>query len=317
MNCTYFYIDNLRHHILYIKVQNAVMITMVVIGIIFNLFTIAVTLKNREACHCSTARLFLSSYVGNVCGLISMALSGVYDLKKGIPNMSCQHATDYHFLLYIGFTVNMTILVNSTYDRYQGVSNTKKNIVRIESSKKLFFRYALPSWIFSALISLLFTVLMRFKILYFDRNIVCAIIGITPMLACIGLNIHLKFFLIKMMKNAQVTKKNDSLKNISVAISMLRLTTVCHCIYLVAGFVVLYFQRKYANNTIVYLILEWISRMLYDLMFTIEAKAFFIKHPAVRKDICKFFKRLCFKKETYNSVNLKAKESFTSSFYVS
>ena len=309
MNCTYFYTDNR----IYANFQNIALLIMIFVGVFLNLLTITVTLNNQAACRCSTARLFLSSYAGNLCGLASMALNGVYDPKKGVPTINCKSTVDYHFLLYLGFTVNMVILVSSTYNRYQGISNLNKKFNGVESSKNLFFRYALPSWIFSIFISSLFVLLEFYKKIDIHPYFVCAMIGIIPMLTCITLNVLLKFFLLKMMKNAEMTQQSDSLKNISVAISMLRLTAICHAIYLVTGLLVIFFLNKYGNNTTVFLILDWISRMLYDLMFTVEAKAFLIKHAAARKGICRFFKGLYKKKDSYTSVISKVTETdFTS-----
>nr|XP_047131882.1 uncharacterized protein LOC124810923 [Hydra vulgaris]XP_047131883.1 uncharacterized protein LOC124810923 [Hydra vulgaris] len=309
MNCSYFYNDEK----IYIRVQNSAILIMVIVGILFNLLTIVATLRNSFACHCSTARLFLSCYAGNVCGLISLALNGTYNHNKGIPTISCQHAIDYNFFFYLGFTVNMAILVYSTYNRYKGVLNNNQNVARIESNKKLLFLYALPSWLFSLVISSLFTVLNFFEVVHFNAYFVCGLIGIFPILTCITLNILLKYFLSKMIKNAQITKKTDSLKNITVAISMLQLTTVFHSAYLVAGFIVLFFLKKNAKNQIAYVILDWVSRTLYYLMFTIEAKAFFIKYTSARKDFGRFLKLIYKKNNKFSSVISKESQiTFTS-----
>ena len=272
---------------------------MILSGILLNLTTIIVTLRSTYICHCSTARLFLSSYVGNIFGLVSLALNGIYTVKEGVPCINCQHQIDLHFLLYLGFTVNMIMLINSTYNRYRGVSNVKNKVSRVESNRKLFIWYGLPSWVTSSGIATLLILFMRQSKTH--PYIVCGVISIIPMLICIVLNILLKLFLNRMKRNAEKTHKTESVKNISLAISMLGLTTVGHCIYLITGILVFFFIKKYQNNTTVYLVLDWISRMLFDLMFTVEAKAFLIKHTSARKDICHFFKYFFIRKHKFNS----------------
>ena len=286
MNCTYFYVGNRD----YVVFQNVAYLVILFIGLLVNIVTVVITVKRGKTCCCSTSKLFLSSYAGNICALISLAVNGVYDFEKGVPDIKCQPENERHFLLFLGFTVNMAMLVNSTYNRYKGVSNFKNKIVTVDSNKNLFVRYALPAWIVSAVVATL-SVLIRDLVNKFHHFFVCEIISIVPILVCIALNIHLKLFLNKMQRNAKVTSQNESLKKIKVAISMLRITAICHIVYLVIGAFVFYFLNRYSSNRTVFIILDWVSRLLFDLTFTIEAKAFLLKHSWARQEICQFFKR--------------------------
>ena len=292
MNCTYIYVGE-KHYIIF---QNIVFLGIILIGIVLNLTTVVTTIRSTSLCFCSTSRLFLSSYLGNMSGLASLGINGVYTSKSGIPNINCRSRLDQHFFLYLGFTVNMFMLVNSTYNRYRAISNLK-NLSRVESNRNLFLWYVLPAWIISFSIA----ILIMFINLNQSPFIVCGAISIIPITICIIINLHLKLFLNKMKRNAELTQQTQSLKNISIAISMLRLTAVWHGIYLLTGFLVTLFLKKYSKNATVFITLDWASRILYDLVFTVEAKAFLIKQSSARKDISKFFYHLYTRKNKLKS----------------
>ena len=295
MNVTHFRIGDSD----YIIFQNIAYLVMLLVGLLVNIVTIIVTIKTDKSHCCATSKLFLSSYVGNICSMTSLAVNGVYKNDEGVPNMMNQPEIDRHFFLFMGLTVNMTMLVNSTYNRYQGISNFKNKINSSDSNKNLFVRYTLPAWIVSAVVAIS-AVLFRYFYNKTHHFLVCEIICIIPILACIGLNILLKLFLIKMQKNAVATQQNLSLKNIAVAISMLRIITLCHIIYLIAGGLVFYFLEKYKENGDVFIALDWIIRILFYLTFTLEATIFLIKHSLARRLLLQLFKRPSQRKRSFS-----------------
>lgn len=293
MNCSsYFLLENKEHSIIQTVFLSCVLLFVVVI----NGLAIAVTVYINTSCPIS--RVFLSSYVGNLLGGVSLIINELIYTKKGVPKVGCQQSFDEFYFFYLGVTINMVTVVGNTYMRYQGLRSLARKPTH--TKKAVFLKCTMPSWILSACIAAVLTVIQHK--LNSHQFYTSLIVSVPALAVSIIWNIQLNRFLKKSRGNAEVTGQKSSRVKINNSQSMVLATIAAHTAFIAIGLLSTVVMKSRAIDALTVLICTWVLRLVYITMFSIEAKLYFYKMPCARRGFANMMKKKTIKTESSEKI---------------
>lgn len=274
--------------------------------LLLNFLVLIVTYSNQTTKLCPFCRVFSLTYIGNIMGGFSLFFSDIlqhinedkheYHGKDELLNL------DHYFFLYMGVTLNMCGIVSFTYVRYRFLKCHMRP-PHNESMYKVFLKYMLPQFVLAILIAGTIVTLQHLL----NSNLISYSLLLTfiPIILVIIVNIILTTHLQSQAKLGNVLKQRASLKKLRRAQKFIFLTACFQLVYLVAVvstfFVCIYHKHSLNKN---YELTFWTIRVLFFLMFTLEAKMFLHQIPEGRKTIKRALTTVFSKKDPTNETTI-------------
>lgn len=276
MNCTL--IPILEGKTTYFIIQTCVL----VLFLLFIIFMNLMTLVGTATCdiECQIRRVFMSSYIGNILGGISLLGNDIVAWKMNISSLTCMDGFDRYILLYLGVSANMIVLVMNTYVRYQRLKIMRVNSQRgFPSHKQILLQYTIPAWLGAIGISIAAFFVQKYY--GYSRFLICVAISVIPLTGSIICNILLTRYLGLAQKMTENAQRSASEKGFNKAQFLVKATVTAHAIYLIIGIIVTVIDNLYKDDQYVHIITIWILRLIFTTMFTIESEVFLYKTPHV------------------------------------
>ena len=250
-----------------LDLQTGILVLFLFTVITFNIVAIYITIKTLRKCVIS--KLFGCSYLGNIMAACSLFGGDLYTLFKWGALYDCTATLDKHFFLYLGITVNMTVLAVNTYLR---TSNVRSISRRQLSCGPDFWSFKMPAmlWVFSTAAALGGIFLeMSLK-----SNFTEVTLGlVTPFfISVLVLNIQLTLFLRKQKNHAAnlSAQPTTSYANIHSAENVVCRIVRFQVSSYIAWIVVISLIKSFKREQSFYVIFIWISRISYLLSFCCE-----------------------------------------------
>ena len=256
-----------KHPKAILDVQTGILVLFLFTVITFNMVAIYITVKTLRKCVIS--KLFGSSYLGNIMAACSLFGGDLYTLFKWGALYNCTATLDKHFFLYLGITINMTVLAVNTYLR---TSNIRSISRRQLSRGPNFWSLKMPAmlWGFS-IISALGGIFLEMSL---ESNFTEVTLGlVTPFFVTVlVLNIQLSLFLHKQKKHAASlsAQPTTSYANIHSAENVVCRIVKFQVSSYIVWIVVISLIKSFKRERSFYVIFIWLSRVSYLLSFCCE-----------------------------------------------
>lgn len=240
------------------------------------LFLLTVTLLNAVAIYitvklfkkCLISRLFGSSYLGNIMAACSLFGGDMGSLFSWGILFDCTKAADRHFFLYLGISVNMTVLSMNTYLRTSNIKSVSRNTTCNRSLWAI--KMPLVVWV-SSIVWALGGVYLEISL---QINFTEVTLGVlTPFfIGVIVLNIQLSIFLHKQKKRAASLSEQptSSYANIHSAENVVRRVVWFQVCSYLTWIVVVSLIKNLESEQSFYAISVWMSRGSFLLSFCCE-----------------------------------------------
>lgn len=291
MNCTVRFLQGLD---VYSVAQTAILSLCVIVIATLNIFALFMTVvSNRKAStSCPITRLFISSYIGNILGGVSLLVNEIVYTEHGIPQRGCQENYNNFFFFYFGLAINMVVVVLNTYVRYRKITSLERTPA-LYTHKYIILWYGVPTWLFSLSIAVLYTLLqIKHRLRQFN---LCLSISGPSLIVAIVWNVLLNKFLQKSKRNARTVGQKSSEAKVTKAQSFIQMTIAAHFVFLVIGTIAVTVSTNIDTHTktgsVVFVVCTWIIRLMYITMFSVEAQVYFLKHPFKKREITEFFSK--------------------------
>lgn len=283
MNCTVRYFsDNASYRYF----QITMLLLMLIVIILLNSLALYFTYHTKYTRECPLSRVLSASFVGNIIAGTSLFAGSLGSANKGEANIGCSQTADRHFFFYLGISVNMCILVMNTYVRYRMI----KKFQVPHSNVTILIRFILPSWFFSALIAFVAVIIQMYTSDYFQ---ITSLVIMVPMLMFVIIcNFRLTRVLVRGRENSRNINQPNSEEKIDRASSTVKRIAYTQAAYLAIWIVIVIVTLKVKHRRLLYIVILWITRVVFFLSFVLEAKIFLHKFPEVREAICSSFKRM-------------------------
>lgn len=261
-----------------------VLTVLLVVVFLLNCLVLIVTYSNKTTKLCPFCRVFSLSYLGNIMGAFSLYLNDI--LQHGdTEEYKIEYRllkVDHYFFLYMGIGLNMCGIVSFTYVRYKFLKANERPPAE-ETTREIFLKYMLPQILLTAVISALVTGFQH----WYKTNLLNHSILITflPISVIICVNVSLTRILQRHQKLGRFCNQEASIKKLRRAQVFILLTACLQFSYLMLGIItfLVYHYNQHSHDTM--RVLFWIIRVLFFLVFTLEAKMFLYQIPEGRKTI--------------------------------
>ena len=258
-----------------LNIQAAILVLLLFVVITFNITAIFITVKTLQKCLIS--KMFGSSYVGNIMAACSLFGGDLYTLFKWDALYDCTATWDKHFFLYLGLTVNMTVLAVNTYLRTSNIKSTSR---RHSSCSRGFWSLKMPImlWIFSSIVAL-GSVFLEMS---FENNFTeVSLVLVTPFfITVLVLNVQLSHFLRKQKKHtanlsAQPTSSYANIHSAeNVVCRIVRFQVSAYIVWIL----VVSFIKNFESERRIYAMFIWSSRVSFVLSFCCECVVLIVTH---------------------------------------
>ena len=301
-NCTEMYLPDHHAHDIF---QCTIIVFFLAYVTTLNFTLITIIISSRVLRSCCLNMQLVSSFIGNILGGLSLFGNELLYTKNGIPPIGCQYGKDKYFFLYLGVSINVMTTVLNTHYRYENIAsmipNTKKKAM---SRKELILRCWLPSWLVSAVIATIASIVQDYFITY--QFLMSVVISVIPLSTSITWNILLTRFLHSIMNSTRIIERRESQMGLERATYIVKATIIVHVLILSVGGTATLSLVFIPDQETAIVSVIWVLRIFYVLLFSIEAKLFIRKTPKARKilknNICKVLMGFCSKEEIASDV---------------
>ena len=281
-NCTsiYLIIDNLHK-----QIQICILVLLLTYIVIINLVLILITMSTDKLRGCTLCLQLAASYIGNIFGGISLVGNDLYYTINGITPIGCQPGIDGHCLLYFGISMNLVIVMMNTRYRYIRTVTIQqiRGSVQRGRTRDLILKSWIPAFAISLCISLISSVLEHH--ITNHHFLVSVGISIIPLTISIIWNIRVGRFLTESRRNSAVVQQRQSMKVIKQATCIINATILAHIMFLLIGSATSILVTFARDEMIVVLGTNWLLRIAYVILFTIEAEVYLYKTTVAREMI--------------------------------
>ena len=222
------------------------------------------------------------SYIGNILAGSSLFGNDLYYSRNGIPPIECQTGEDYYFLVYVGISMNMVVLVLNTTYRYNIISSVTNNTRRDNTvhTKDVLLKTWMPAW-FAAISVAVIAELFQTYVIH-HQFLISIGICIIPLTFSIVWNFFMNRILKHNRKHTKYAQRPKSLQILNRATFIINVIIVTNLVILIAGttasVAILFFYKKQS----VVVGLMWLLRVLYLVLFTVEAHVYLYKNKVAR-----------------------------------
>ena len=271
-------------------IEQVILTLFTVIVLLLNGAVLFVTYWNSVTKFCPFCRVFSLSYLGNIMGALSLFVNDIiHDGHVAISFDSELLAKDKYFFLYMGVGLNICGLVTSTYVRYYLL----KSIERPKPAKstfEMFIKFLIPQILLTAFLAgMVLVIQQKTKLNLLTLGLLLTFI---PLCFVIIWNVQLTLYLQKQQRVGRQCNLASSVKRLKRAQIFILGTTCLYVLYLIIGIVAFTISLKYIDNRDIHNAMFWILRILFLLMFTLEAKMFLYKVNEGRKTFEDAFRKL-------------------------
>ena len=278
-NCTLVYVN------VHIQGQSVILTLFLAYILLLNFLLIAVTVGTTKLRGCAFSMQLVASYVGNILGGISLVGNELYYTNSGIIQIGCHPGLDRNFFLYFGISMNMVIVVLNTRFRYKRTVSMKQNRGTVGEirTRDLILKGWIPALFTSICLSVISSIVQAYVMNY--QFLICVSISVIPLTISIIWNLLLGRFLKKSGKNPTLVQQPESLAIIKRAAFIIHVTIVVHVMFLAIGCAASLLVTFYRHKNIVVIAMTWLLRVVYVVLFTIEAEVYLYKMDVARNII--------------------------------
>ena len=266
-------------------IQTILLILFLSYLLVINFVIVVVTIGTAELRGCLFSMQLAASYIGNILGGSSLFGNDLYYTRNGIPPIECQTGEDYYFLLYVGISMNMVVLVLNTTYRYNIISSVTNNTRRNNRvcTREVLLKTWLPAWFVAISLSVIAVLLQSYILQH--QFLISIGICIIPLAFCIVWNILISRILKHCRKNSKYAQRPESLQLLNRATFIIHVIIITRLSFLIFGTAVSVAILFLYKLEYVVVCLTWVLRTLYLILFTVEAHVYLYKNKMARNAI--------------------------------
>lgn len=279
-NCTDDYLIKKELHK---GIQLLLLLLVLMYAFLVNTFLAFTTLKDKKRRTTTHASQLAASYISHNVGVVSLITHDIYVIFNGIKPITCRDKmVDAHCVLYFGLSLSFIMLTMNTRFRYVRTVSVKASFIRKTlKHRDVVLKYWIPAVISSLAATLMASVFERYIVPY--TQIVAMAISVIPVSISILWNLFTSRFLKKSRKTIKTTKRRHSFILIERASFIVNITIFVHVGFLLVGTLASCLVAIYTHNKILIVAMNWLTRLSYIVVFTIDAHAYLYKTALLKK----------------------------------